>query len=378
MPLESQHTTDASDKKASSLSKQWGDIINGLNSAAKVTTKDRMFFTEQLILLLETGTSLHAALQALKIQADKPAMQHMIDDIIEDVSGGKTFSVALSRHPDVFDITYVNLISASENGGFMHEVLKQLLEMEEKREALRSTLVSAFTYPAFLIVFSIAVVVFVLVAVFPKFSDMFASIHDQLPSTTLFLMATSNLLLNYWAPIFGSIIAAVFFLRYWLRSPNGKLRLDYLKLNTPLIKEVFVKLYLVQTLKVMSMSLSNGVSIVDTLSACKFVVKNTLFQRFLIDMETQVQEGAGIAIGFTRATFIPPIVSQMIITGEETGNLPKVMSRVAEYYERELTQRLAVLSKLAEPVMLLAMGLIVGILVSSLILPIFKLSRAVH
>lgn len=378
MPLESKQTTSSGNKASSSLSTQWGDLLKGLNSSAKVTTKDRMFFTEQLILLLETGTSLHAALQALKTQADKPAMKKMVEDIIENVSGGKTFSFALSRHPAVFDITYVNLIAASENGGFMHEVLKQLLEMEEKREALRSTLVSAFTYPAFLIVFSIAVVIFVLVAVFPKFGDMFASIHDQLPSTTIFLMATSNVLLNYWAPIFGSLIAGIFFLRYWLRSPNGTQRLDYLKLNTPLIKEVFVKLYLVQTLKVMSMSLSNGVSIVDTLSACKYVVKNTLFQRFLIDMETQVQEGAGIAIGFTRAKFIPPIVSQMIITGEETGNLPKVMSRVAEYYERELTQRLAVLSKLAEPIMLLVMGLIVGILVSSLILPIFKLSRAVH
>lgn len=354
---------------------QW---LKSLDSNTNVTSKDRMFFTEQLVLLLETGTNLHAALLALKTQADKPSMQQLIDDIMTDISEGKSFSFALSRHTEVFDTTYINLIAASESGGFMHEVLSQLLQMEEKREELRNTLVSAFTYPAFLIVFSISVVIFVLVVVFPKFGDMFESIHDQLPATTIILMATSDFLIKYWAPFFAAIVALILLIRYWMMQPAGTRQLDHFKLSAPVIKEVFVKLYLVQTLKVMSMSLNNGVSIMDTLSACKHVVKNTVFQRFLVDVETHVQEGAGVAIGFSKAEFIPPIVEQMILTGEESGNLPKVMARVAEYYERELTQRLAVLSKLAEPIMLLVMGLVVGILVSSLILPIFKLSRAVH
>lgn len=366
------------DNAAKPASKTLGQWLKSLDSNATITTKDRMFFTEQLILLLETGTSLHAALLALKTQADKPAMQQLLDDVMTDISEGKSFSFALSRHADVFDTTYVNLISASESGGFMHEVLAQLLQMEEKREELRNTLVSAFTYPAFLIVFSISVVIFVLVVVFPKFGDMFASIHDQLPATTIILMATSDFLIKYWAPLLITIVAVMLFLRYWMMQPAGIQRLDHFKLSAPIIKDVFVKLYLVQTLKVMSMSLNNGVSIMDTLTACKHVVKNTVFQRFLVDVETHVQEGAGVAAGFSKAKFIPPIVEQMIITGEESGNLPKVMARVADYYERELTQRLAVLSKLAEPIMLLVMGLVVGILVSSLILPIFKLSRAVH
>ena len=143
-------------------SKSLGQLLKSLDTNATITSKDRMFFTEQLVLLLETGTSLHAALLALKTQADKPSMQQLIEDIMTDISDGKPFSFALSRHADVFDSTYVNLIAASESGGFMHEVLAQLLQMEEKREELRNTLVSAFTYPAFLIVFSISVVIFVL------------------------------------------------------------------------------------------------------------------------------------------------------------------------------------------------------------------------
>lgn len=377
MPVEiKQPVTKTNAEKPDSRS--LGQLLKSLDTNSKINTKDRMFFTEQLILLLETGTSLLAALLALKTQAEKPAMRQLLEEIMTDISEGKPFSYALSRHADVFDTTYVNLIAASESGGFMHEVLAQLLQMEEKREELRNTLVSAFTYPAFLVVFSIAVVIFVLVVVFPKFGDMFESIHDQLPATTIILMATSEFLIQYWIPLFAAMTTTLLLMRYWLHKPVGIQQLDNFKLSAPLIKDVFVKLYLVQTLKVMSMSLNNGVSIMDTLTACKHVVKNTVFQRFLVDVENHVQEGAGVAAGFIKAKFIPPIVEQMIITGEESGNLPKVMARVADYYERELTQRLAVLSKLAEPIMLLVMGLVVGILVSSLILPIFKLSRAVH
>lgn len=353
-------------------------FLKSLDSSTAINAKDRMFFTEQLILLLETGTSLHEALKAINLQTEKPTMIQLINELLADISEGKSFSYALSRHKKVFDSTYVNLIAASEGGGFMHEVLTQLLRMEDKREELRSTLISAFTYPAFLIVFSIAVVIFVLVVVFPKFGDMFASIHDQLPATTIILMATSDLLIQYWMPL-SVVIALVFwFIRYWMMQPAGIHQIDQLKLKTPLLKDIFIKLYLVQLLRVMGMSLNNGVSIMDTLAACKDVVKNSVFRNFLDDVELQVQEGAGVAAGFSNAEFIPPIVEQMIITGEDSGNLPRVMERVADYYERELTRGLAVLSKLAEPLMLLVMGLVVGILVSSLILPIFKLSRAVH
>ncbi|MFW2374799.1 MAG: type II secretion system F family protein [Gammaproteobacteria bacterium] len=349
-----------------------------LNSQYKVSDKDRMFFTEQLALLLETGASLQAGLQALKSQSDNPAMVRLIDALMTDIAEGKSLSYALSRHPEVFSTTYVNLVSASEAGGFMHEVLEQLLDMDEKREQLHNTLVSAFTYPVFLIVFSIAVVLFVLVVVFPKFGEMFSLIRDQLPVTTVFLMAISELLTQYWLALLGGVATGLILVSYWMKSPGGIQRLDQLKLSTPLFKDIFIQLYLVQSLRVMSLSLQHGVSIMDTLTACRDVVRNGVFRQFITRVEARVQEGAGIAVGFSNTHFIPAIVEQMISTGEETGNLPKVMGRVADHYERELSRRLTALSKLAEPVMLLVMGLVVGILVSSLILPIFKLSRAVN
>ena len=353
-----------------------GDTLKGL-SRRRISNKERRFFTEQMALLLETGSNLHASLLALKGQLSNPAMIDMVEQLIEDVGDGKQFSHALARHPQVFSQTYINLIAASEDGGFMHQVLEQLLEMEEKREQLQQTLFSALSYPVFLLLFAFGVVIFVLVVVFPKFSEMFSMISDQLPATTMWLMAASDFFRRQWVYLLIGIAVVVLLFRVWSASPAGAYRLDWVKLHLPVVRGIFIQLYLLQSLRVLSLSLSNGVGILDTLHACRDVVRNRLFQELISGIEAHVESGEGIAAGFRETSFIPSVVEQMISTGEETGNLPKVMARLADFYERELSNRLKTLSKLAEPVMLLVMGVVVGVLVSSLILPIFKLSRAV-
>ena len=341
------------------------------------SSSDRMFFTEQLALLLETGESLYGALTTIVTQTENPKMREIVEQVALDVSEGRTFASALGKHEDVFSQTYVNLIAASEQGGFMHEVLQQLLDMDKKREELRSTLVSAATYPAFLITFSLAVVVFVLVVIFPKFGSMFESIADQLPMTTKVLMAASDLIRHNWIFIFGGLAIAIVAMHQWLVSDGGRATVDKWKLRLPGVRDIFTQIYLVQSLQVLSLSLNNGVSVMESLDACRDVVKNSLFRTLITKVEDKVESGAGVAAGFAEGEFVPDLAKHMIATGEQTGNLGKVMGRIAEYYEKQLTKRLEALSKLAEPLMLLVMGVIVGVLVSSLILPIFKLSRAV-
>ena len=177
----------------------------GILRAKKPGMKDRMFFTEQLSLLLETGTPLHVALQALGKQVQNPAMGTVIDGLGEKISEGKPLSYALSEYPELFPTTYTNLVAAAEEGGFLDRVLLELMRMDEKRDELRRTVVSALSYPAFLVAFSIFVVIFVLVVVFPKFADMFASIADQLPMTTLILMKASETMIRHWAPISAAV-----------------------------------------------------------------------------------------------------------------------------------------------------------------------------
>lgn len=343
----------------------------------KLDVTDRIFFTEQLALMLEAGMPLFDSLKAFSKLELKPALKKIIVSLMTNVEEGKSFSVALQLHAGFFTTSYINLIAAAENGGFLENVLSELQQMDEKREKLKSTVVSAMIYPAFLILFSFAVVIFVLVVVFPKFAVLFERIKDDLPGTTLVLMTASNALINYWWGFLLGLLLISVVAYLWLRSRQGIEIMDKLKLSIYLIKDIFIQLYIIQSMRLMSMSLANGVSAVDTLAACSDVVNNSVFNRFLAKIKIKVEGGEGFASGFEQATFIPPTVKQMIKTGDSTGNLSKVMARIADYYERELEKKLAVFTRLIEPIMLLVMGVVVGLLVSSLMLPIFKLSRAV-
>lgn len=352
--------------------------LSSLFGQAKISGKDRMFFTERLALLLETGNSIHPSLEALREQTDNPQIAAIIDTMIEDVTSGSSFSKALAKHPAMFSATYVTLIQASEQGGFMAEVLKQLQAMDEKRDRLQSTLVSAFAYPAFLTFFSMAVVLFILMVVFPKFATLFKSIHDQLPITTRILMSFSDWAGQFWYVLLGVPLALFYTIKRWLLSPGGRETIDRLKLRLPVLKDVFIQVYLVNFFRVMSLSLANGVSVMEALASCKEVIGNVVFERFIKRLERYVGEGKGISVGFLETDFIPTMVQQTIRTGDQTGNLALVMGKMADFYEREIERKITLLSKLAEPIMLLIMGIVVGVIVSSLILPIFKLGRAVH
>ena len=349
-----------------------------LSTEARIGSADRMLFTERLTLLLETGVALHDALLSLHAQAGKPRLKAILAEVAGDIVGGQRFSEALAKHPDLFPPTYINLIGASEAGGFLPEVLEQLVDMDEKQERLRSTIVSALSYPGFLVGFSILVVVFILVAVFPKFSVMFASMYDDLPLTTKVLIGASDLLTQHGI-VFGVgalVLAGAALVA--LKQPGARAWLDRAKLRLPYVKDIFIKIYLTRLMRVMGISLERGVTILATLGACRNVIPNAEFQHFLGELEEQVTAGRGIAAGFRDSPLIPVSVKQMIDTGEQTGTLGRVMGRVADFYERDLTRQLNQLAKMAEPVMLLVMGVLVGTIVTSIILPIFKMSHAVH
>lgn len=339
---------------------------------------ERMAFTEQLALLLETGVSLHEALRALQQQAQEPRLAAIVQSLLDDVIEGKPFSLALSRHPQMFSQTYVSLVAAAEEGGFLQKVLEQLREMDEKNSRLQGVLASALSYPIFLVVFSLAVVVFVLIVIVPKFQDLFESIYDQLPLITRILMAVSDFLGAHWLLSSVALSAAVAGVALSLRTPGGAWLLDTIKLRAPLLGDIFVQVYLNQTLNVLGLALISGVPITTALKASQDVVANRRFARFLEGVREDVNNGRGLAAGFQKTGFIPPMVREMIATAERTGELGKVMLRIADFYGRELSRRIAILAKVAEPFMLMIMGVIVGLLVAALILPIFKLSRAMH
>ncbi|MEQ1601439.1 MAG: type II secretion system F family protein [Methylophilaceae bacterium] len=346
--------------------------------APSVSIEERMVFTERISLLLETGVSLLEAIKALQLQAENPLQAQILEALVDTITEGKSFSVALAMHPEMFSPIYIHLVAAAEGGGFLPQVLEQLYKMDEKNAHLRSSIISALSYPAFLIVFSIAVVIFVLVSIFPKFEVLFASIKDQLPVTTIFLMSLSTIVRQYWWLILLGLGAATSTFVWWIKTEAGRFALDRFKMSAPIIKDIYVQIYLNQALGVLGLSLANGVPITTALKACKEVISNKVFAHFLEGINQNVTEGRGISIGFSESPLIPPMVRQMVSTAEQTGNLALIMTRIADFYARELNKRINLLAKAIEPIMLIVMGVVVGLIVVSLILPIFKLSRAMH
>lgn len=356
--------------------KQWLERLT--SNSSKIGPRERMFFTERLALLLETGVPIHAGLESLARQATHGEMAALTRTLNEEVKAGSSFARALGMHPAVFPPTYVNLVAAAELGGFLPVALERLRDMEERREELRSTLSSAISYPVILAVFSFAVVIFVLVVVFPKFADIFSMIHDELPVTTRWLMAVSDVLRRWWLPILiGSGVGLKLFTA-WIARPEGKGALDRVMLRVPGLRDIVIQLNVVQMLRVLGLSLDHGVGMVDALRSARDAVSSAHFRSLIDRVETSVKEGRALHYEFDRDPLVPELVKQMIETGEESGKLPAVMSRLADFYEREWRRALGVIAKMAEPAMLLIMGCVVGLIVSSLILPIFKLSRAVH
>jgi type II secretory pathway component PulF len=345
------------------------------NKRRAFSIQDRQFFTEQLSLLLETGMPMHSALAGLMKQAPSHGLKRLLRALLEDLNSGLPLSRAMAKHPDAFPSTYVSLVEASEGGGFLHEVLRQLQETDTRRMELVRNLRSALSYPVALLFFSVLVVGFVLVVVFPKFGDMFSRIQGELPATTVFFMALSDLLRERWYLVAGVSGGTVLSLRWWLASADGAARMARFKLQAPLISGLYQQLYLLDSLRIMSLSLKNGVSVVDSLRASHDVVDNPLFRGFLINASRTIEEGRTLGQAFDNP-FIPDLVRQMITTGEQSGNLAHVTGRIAEHFQVDLERRITQFGKLAEPLLLLFMGALVGLIVSSLLLPIFKLSTA--
>ncbi len=344
----------------------------------KVSTADRMFFTERLAMLVETGNPLHTSLEILQTQVDNKYLESILQQLCDDINAGKSFARALANHKTVFNKTYVTLVDAGENGGFLPEVLEQLFKSDKQSTHMNSMVKQALMYPGFLLVFSVAIIMFILISVFPKFNDMFSSIADDLPTTTIWLMAASDVLVIHWRTVLISIAVVLIGLSKLSQIPHVQAVYDKIKLKLPIIKDIIIQYYLVQTLRILSMSLKNGVNILDALNGCLDITKNQQFRAFIQHTAFLVESGDNLTKGFQTSPLIPDLVKQMISTGEQSGKLPFVMLRISQYYEIELEKRIKMASKLAEPIMLLFMGVFVGVLVSSLILPIFQVSRSVH
>jgi type IV pilus assembly protein PilC len=347
-------------------------------SGRKIKAKEIIFFTSQLSLMLEVGTPLTSSLTAIENQTKNPAFKEVIHAMGKDIEEGLQLSDAMRRHPQVFNHVFISMIKAGETGGFLQGILDRLAEMQEKRQALIAQLRSTLTYPAILCLVGLLVVVFVLVGVLPKFTTFFAGKESILPITTRFLMAMSKSLRGYWWLYLISFAGLIVALKLWKESEPGQALIDRFCVSAPMVARLYNKIYTCQLLRTLGHLMSSQVPLLEALEVTQATIRNRYFSGFITQIINHVEKGGRFAQPFTTYPYILDSVKQMVATGEEVGNLPTVMLRLAGFYDTEVDRELKNIASLIEPIALMLLGGVVGVIVASVILPLFKLAHAVQ
>ncbi|HLA28409.1 MAG TPA: type II secretion system F family protein [Syntrophales bacterium] len=339
-----------------------------------VKSGEQVFFFSQLSLMIEIGTSLTGGLHALAEQSRDPVFKEILQMMLKDLQEGKQLSDAMSRYPRVFNRVYISLVKAGEAGGFLKDTLDSIVVMLERRQALITQLRSTMTYPVILCAMALAVVIFVVVGILPKFMLLFAGKERLLPPATRFLMALSVSLRGYWWAYVTGVGALIFLGAAFWRSPFGQALKDRFLVSAPMVAPTFNKILTCQLLRTLGNLMESHVPLIEALDVTRTTFANRHFLAFVDQIREHVRGGGTLSSVFARNPYVMETVKQMVATGEEVGRLPRVMLRLAEFYDTEIQRDLKIISSLVEPAALVIIGAVVGLLVSSVILPIFRIA----
>jgi type II secretory pathway component PulF len=339
---------------------------------------DLVIFTRQLAMLVHSGNGLVPSIDALAQQVESDAFRNILVDVHKRLQDGLPLSDALDHHPDSFDHLFVSLIRAGELSGQLQESLRRLSSVLEGRRTLRSRVKEALTYPAILLSITGGVMILLFTFILPKFDDLFSGLGAELPFFTRLLLGISDLISSRWyiaLPIL--LVTAAVSHRAWGMSAVVRFR-DELKLRLPIARQLYEEMYLFQLFLSLGLLIKSRVPLLDAIEITRGTVNHYRYQEFFSRLAEQVANGQGLSRAFNEASLFPETVKLMVSTGESSGSLEEVMLHLGDRYREDLEVRIRRLSSAIEPVMLVFMGVVVGIVAMALILPLFKLSSALR
>ncbi|MBI5205711.1 MAG: type II secretion system F family protein [Nitrospirae bacterium] len=340
----------------------------------RVTQKDLLIFTQELGNLLESGLPVDRALYVLSEASEKKPFRAIIREVYIDIQRGQALSQALSKHK-IFPGLYVNMVKAGEAGGILEAVIKRLASFLETSATFREEMTSALVYPLVLTIVGGLAVVFLMLYVIPKFAKIFADMGQALPLPTTILLNISTFFISYWWAVAGLITIAVIATRRYIMTSEGKAFVDSLKLKTPVIKRLNLKLIIARFSRTLGTLLQSGVPILEAIGISRTVVGNEIMSNRLKAIEEGISKGKGIAKPLKESNIFPPVVVQMVIVGEEAGKLDETFLLIAERFETESRSLIKRVVRLYEPVLILLMGIVVGFIVISMLLAIFSINE---
>ncbi|MBI4125022.1 MAG: type II secretion system inner membrane protein GspF [Deltaproteobacteria bacterium] len=351
--------------------------INFSKFTQRVKTQDVALMTRQLATLVNAGIPLVDSLTALVDQTENPKLKTILSQVREKVTEGTKLSDAMKAHPKVFSDIYMNMVNAGENSGTLDLVLSRLADFTEGQAKLRSKITGAMVYPVLMSVVGVALIIMLMVGVIPKITAIFADVEAALPIPTRILIAVSAGLTNVWV-IAGLVVffgLGFYGLKRWHQTEKGRLFFDRRALKLPLFGRLNRMVAISRFSRTLGTLLNSGVPLLVALGICRNVVSNVVIRRVIEETARNVQEGASVADPLRRSHEFPPLVTHMIAIGEKTGDLEKMLERVADTYDNQVDDTVSTLTTLLEPIMILVMAGVVAFIVMSVLLPILQLNQ---
>jgi type IV pilus assembly protein PilC len=340
-----------------------------------VKTRTLMIFTRQLATLIDAGLPLLRGLTVLAKQERDAVLKSTTLKLAESVQGGSTFSEGLAQHPRIFNPLYVNMVRAGEIGGVLELVLTRLAEFQEKAQKIKNKVVAAMVYPVIVLILALGIMSFLLVFIVPRFEMIF---HDMLgdkplPAVTLFVIAVSNAMQHHWLVILGVLILLIAVFKFASRNPAGRALIDRVKLRAPLFGDLLRKSAISRFSRTLGTLVTSGVPILQALNITRDTAGNAVIAGAISQVHDSVKEGESIVQPLEASGAFPPMVISMIDVGEETGQLPEMLLKIAEVYDDEVDNSVAGLTSMLEPVMIVMLALVVGTIVIALFMPLISI-----
>jgi type IV pilus assembly protein PilC len=353
--------------------------VDGMRTAfKKIKPRSMQVFSRQFATMIEAGLNIVAALVILEEQTDDVYLAEVISELRADVEGGLLLSQAMARHPKVFNTLYVSMVQAGEASGMLDHVLDRVAEQIEKETKIKRRVKGAMVYPTVVFTFATLVLIAMLMFIVPIFAKIFTSLGGQLPLLTRIVVHASDILRQRWYIVFPMAIFIIWSFFRYKKTESGRQMWDRFKLRIPLqIGEVVLKVTMARLLRTLATLVAAGVDIIKALEIAGSTAGNWLVERAIADVRVKVQEGIPIAEPLTQDPLFPPMVSQMVKIGEETGELEKMLSKIADFYEDEVDAAIQSLTSIIEPLLMIAVGFMVGIIVIAMYLPMFKMMQLI-
>ena len=349
-----------------------------MRSGSKIKPKDIAIFTRQLATMMKAGVPLLQAFDIVGRGNANVSVTKLLNDIRTDVETGTSLSAAFRKYPLYFDSLYCNLVEAGEAAGILESLLDRLATYMEKTEAIKSKIKSALMYPIAVVVVAFVVVSVIMIFVIPAFKEVFTSFGADLPAPTLFVIALSEIFVKWWWLIFGSIGGTFyFFMQAWRRNERVQQFMDRLMLKLPVFGDLVFKSVIARWTRTLATMFAAGVPLVEALDSVGGASGNSVYAIATQRIQQEVSTGTSLTAAMSNANVFPSMVLQMCAIGEESGSIDHMLSKAADFYEAEVDDMVAGLSSLMEPVIIVFLGGLIGGIVVSMYLPIFKLGAVV-